>query len=70
MVFKNLSKTIKEFEEVIDKAKSLDISREENNLVNYIDFSIAQSIIQDIGETTSLQIANHILAHCQDDIEY
>ncbi len=67
MVFKNLSKTIEEFEKVISKAKSVDISQEEYNYLYYIDFSIAQSIIQDIGKTTSLEIANHILAHYADD---
>lgn len=35
-----------------------------------MDFLIAQSIIQDIGKITSLQIANHILAHYANDIEY
>ncbi len=70
MVFKNLSKTIEEFEKAISKAKSGDISQEESDSFDYIDFSIAQSIIQDIGKTTSLEIANHILAHYVDDIEY
>lgn len=70
MIFKNLSKTIEEFEEVISKAKSVDISQQESNLLEYIDFSIAQSIIKDIGKTTSLEIAHHILAHYVDDIEY
>jgi len=70
MIFKNLSKTIEEFEEVISKAKSVDISQQESNSLEYIDFSIAQSIIKDIGKTTSLEIAHHILAHYVDDIEY
>ncbi len=48
----------------------MDISKEEVDLIEYIGFSIAQSIIQDVGKTTSLQIANHILAHYVDDIEY
>lgn len=72
MVFKNLSKTIEKIEEIIDKEESgsKDISKEEYNSLDYMDFLIAQSIIQDIGKITSLQIANHILAHYANDIEY
>lgn len=70
MIFKNLSKTIEEFEKVVSKSKSVDVSLEENNLIEYIDFSIAQSIIKDIGKITSLEIAHHILSHYVDDIEY
>ncbi len=70
MTFKNLSKTIEEFEKAISKARTVHISQEENDLIEYIDFFIAQSIIKDIGGTTSLEIANHILAHYVDDIEY
>ncbi len=70
MVFKHLSKTIEEFEKVISKEKSGNISKEENDSLEYIDFSIALSIIQDIGKTTSLKIAHHIMAHYVDDINY
>lgn len=68
MIFKNLSKTIEEFEKVISKVRTAYVSQEENDLIEYIDFSIAQSIIQDIGKTTSLRIANHILARYTDNI--
>ncbi len=72
MVFKNLSRTIEKIENTISKTESgsVDISKEEYNSLDYMDFLIAQSIIQDIGKTTSLQIANHILAHYANDIEY
>ncbi len=70
MVFENLSKAIEEFEKIISKSRSVHISHEENDFIEYIDFSIAQSIIQDIGKTTSLKIANHIIAHYADDINY
>lgn len=64
MIFRNLSKTINEFEAIIGKAnESVDLTKEENNSLDCIDFSIAQSIIQDIGKTTSLEIAHHIIAH-------
>lgn len=63
MVFKNLSKTIEGFEEIINKSKSVDISPEEDDFLKCIDFSIAQSIVKDIGKTTSLEIAHHIIAH-------
>lgn len=72
MVFKNLSKTIEKIEKTINKTESgsCDISKEEYNSLDYMDFIIAQSIIQDIGKTTSLQIANLILAHYANNIEY
>ena len=72
MVFKNLSKEIEKLEEIIRKEESgsNNISREEYDSLNFMEFLIAQSIIQDIGETTALQIANHILAYCKNDIEY
>lgn len=72
MVFKNLSKALEKIENIISKTESgsSDISKEEYNLLDYMDFLIAQSIIKDIGKTTSLQIANHILSHYENDIEY
>lgn len=71
MIFKNLSKMIEEFESLIDKANQpVNLTREENDSIDCIDFFIAQSIIKDIGKSTSLQIADHILAHYIDDIEY
>ncbi len=72
MVFKNLSRTIEEFDKIIRKEQSgsNDISREEYESLDYIDFLLAHAIIKDIGKTTSLQIANHILAHYTNDIEY
>lgn len=72
MVFKNLSKAIEKIENIISKTESgsCDISKEEYNSLDYMDFIIAQSITQDIGKITSLQIANHILAHYANDIEY
>lgn len=72
MVFKNLSRTIEEFDKITseEQSGSSDISREEYESLDYIDFLLAHSIIKDIGKTTSLQIANHILAHYANDIEY
>lgn len=67
MIFQNLSKTIEEFELLIGKTNP---TREENDSIDCIDFFIAQSIIRDIGKSTSLQIAHHILAHYIDEIEY
>ena len=70
MIFRNLSKTIEEFESLIENNQSVNFTREEDDFIDCIDFFIAQSIIKDIGKSTSLQIAHHILAHYIDNIEY
>lgn len=72
MLFKNLLKTIEKIEETISKEESgsKDISKEEYASLDYMDFIIAKSIIQDVGQTTSSQIAKHIFAHCENDIDY
>lgn len=32
---------------------------------DYADFNIAQALIEDFGASRSLQIAYHLIAHCQ-----
>lgn len=72
MIFTNLSRTIEKYEKIIDRAHHdcNDVSPDERDYIEYIGFAIAQSVIADIGKINSLQIANHILAHYVNDMEY
>lgn len=70
MIFKNLSKNIEKFEKIIERKNynCNDLSYDEKDYIECIGFTIAQSIITDIGKTNSLQIACHILAHYVNDV--
>lgn len=63
MLFNNLSKTLKNIEKLIERDNQTGLTHKENDSIDCIDFSIAQSIINDLGKTTSLEIAHHIIAH-------
>lgn len=71
MICNNITQNINKYENIIEKGNSGEIfSYEERDYMDCFDFALAQSIITDLGETISLQVAKHILAHCKDTMNY
>lgn len=71
MICNNIIQSINKFEDLIDKGNRGDIfSYEERDYMDCFDFAMAQSIITDLGETISLQVAKHILAHYKETMNY
>lgn len=70
MEFENTIKVIEDYNNNIHElSEKLDTTDEDFWLLEYFDFTLAESIIKDFGEESALKVALHILAHCDKQIK-
>lgn len=66
MEFENTIRVVSTLNDIAEVYLKDEVPANENRrYFDYADFNIAQALIEDFGESRSLQIAHHLIAHCQ-----
>lgn len=66
MEFENTIRVVSTLNDIAEVYLKDEVTTKENQrFFDYADFNIAQALIEDFGASRSLQIAYHLIAHCQ-----
>lgn len=66
MEFENTIRVVSTLNDIAEVYLKDEVPANENQrYFDYADFNIAQALIEDFGASRSLQIAHHLIAHCQ-----
>ena len=70
MEFENTIKAIENYNKnICELSKKLVTTHEDLWPLEYFDFTLAESIIKDFGEESAMEVALHIMTHCNKEVK-